>query len=109
MQILPPAQNAGGGACLFGGGGCEDILLPWIRGALIVVGLGACHTQMHPKGSPHESTHVPRLRCVVRRDDGEVLQQWRADGYLWSPDTQHNQGAGTVGHTLCCGEILRRD
>ncbi len=73
MQIFPPAQNAGGGACLFGGGGGEEILLPRIRGALIVVGLGACHAQMRSKGSPHESTHVPRLCCVVRQDDGEVL------------------------------------
>jgi hypothetical protein len=73
VQISSPAQNAGGGACLFGGGGGEEILLPWIHGALIVMGLGAGHAQMHPKGSPHESTHVPWLRCVVCRDDGEVL------------------------------------
>jgi hypothetical protein len=105
----PPLKTLEGGACLFSGGGGEEILLPWIRGVLIVVGLGACHAQMRPKGSPHESTHVPRLRCAVRWDDKEVLRRWRADGYLWSPDTRRNQGAGTVGHALRCGEILWRD
>jgi hypothetical protein len=109
MQILSPAQNSGGGVCLFGGGGGEEISLPRIRGTLIVIGQGAGHTQMRPKGSPHELTRVPRLRRLVRQDDGEVLRQRGDDRYLWHPDTQRNQGAGTVGHALHCGEILRRD
>ena len=81
-KSCPLLKMLEGGACLFGGGGGEEISLPRICGMLIVVGRGMGHAQMRPKGSPHESTRVPWLRPVVRRDDGEVLQQRRADGYL---------------------------